>query len=246
MQNSNSKIITSYLIVIIATVAGYFLMKHAPSVSTENTIEAIQLEEGIVPPFPATQELNPETGKIDFMGHYISSSTPKNFVMEEQGPSAGKNHCALWEYIKMYDSTLPKITTEADGPLVPPTIEVLVHERDLCGGSAQPLPDEYKDTIATLVSLGVSEGDARAMIVSLPARDSVERKDYGDSCKNVSVEKVGEGFAIYADDCIVGPAFPMFYLVIEPIGDALIELQGISGYYDKETLLEISNSIRYN
>jgi hypothetical protein len=71
MQNSNSKIITSYLIVIIATVAGYFLMKHAPSVSTENTIEAIQLEEGIVPPFPATQELNPETGKIDFMGHYI-------------------------------------------------------------------------------------------------------------------------------------------------------------------------------
>lgn len=246
MQNSNSKTIASYLIVLVAIIAGYFLMKYTPSVSTENTIDAILLEEEIMPPFPATQELNTSTGKIDFIGHYISFSTPKNFVMEEQGPSAGKNHCALWEYIKMYDSTLPEITTEADGPLVPPTIEVLVHEKDLCEGSTQPLPEEYKGTMATLVSLGVSEEDARAMIITLPTRDSVERKEYGDSCKNVSVEKVGEGFAIYADDCIVGPAFPMFYLVIEPIDDALIELQGISGYYDKETLLEISSSVNYN
>lgn len=245
-MEKSTKTLVSLAIIIVVFVGLYFFVKYNPPASTENTIEAIQLEEEIVPPFPATQELNPETGKIDFIGHYISFSTPKDFVMEEQGPSAGKNSCALWEYIKMYDSTLPKITTEADGPLVPPTIEVLVHEKDLCEGSTQPLPEEYKGTMATLVSLGVSEEDARAMIITLPTRDSVERKEYGDSCKNVSVEKVGEGFAIYADDCIVGPAFPMFYLVIEPIDDALIELQGIFGYYDKETLLEISSSVNYN
>ena len=98
MKSTNSKTIVSYIIVLFAVVAGYFLMKYTPSVSTENTIEAIQLEEEVVPSFPATQELNAKTGKIDFVGHYISFSTPTNLVMDDQVPSAGKKSCSLWEY----------------------------------------------------------------------------------------------------------------------------------------------------